>query len=70
MYGLWYTSTIVKIRELENGCKKAKVTLKVYDPAGDRSNEKGYYFGMSDSYDEDDIDVTSPRIQPANIIAK
>jgi hypothetical protein len=25
---------------------------------------------MSDSYDEDDIDVTSPRIQPANTIAK
>lgn len=70
MYGMWYTATVVRVRELENGCKKAKITYKVYDPMGDRSNERGYYFGMSDSYDEDDIDVTSPRIQPLNTVAK
>lgn len=35
---MWYTSTVVRVRELENGCKRVKITYKVYDAAGDRSN--------------------------------
>ena len=67
-YGGWYCSTILDIIEKEEGKKMAKVTFKVYDEKGNKHDEKGKYFGLS-GYSEE-IDVTSPKLQPYGSIVK
>lgn len=68
-YGGWYSGTVIKVKKRESG-KVVRVGLKIFDPNGDK-NERGQpYFGLSDSYDSDDIDVTSPEIQPIRTVAR
>jgi hypothetical protein len=45
-YGSWYGSTIVEIREKEEGSKLAKIIFKVYDDNGNKRDEKGRYYGI------------------------
>ena len=52
----------------EDGKRQAKVAFKVYDPKGNKYDEKGHYFGLT-AYHED-IDVTSPKIQPFASVVK
>ena len=67
-YGGWYSSTIIEIIEREQGKKLAKVAFKIYDEKGNKCDEKGKYFGLT-GYSED-IDLTSPKLQPFGSIVK
>lgn len=67
-YGGWYGSTIQEVTVSEDGKRQAKVVFKVYDPKGNKEDEKGHYFGLN-TYNED-IDVTSPKIQPYGSVVK
>lgn len=57
-YGGWYSATIIKVKKKELG-KVVRVGYKLFDPEGDKIEKGQPYFGLSDSYDSDDIDVTS-----------
>ena len=46
-YGGWYSSTITEVTEKEDNRKLIKISFKVYDEKGNKSDEKGKYFGMS-----------------------
>lgn len=46
----------------------AKIAFKIYDEKGNRFDEKGRYFGLG-GYSEE-IDITSPKIQPFGSIVK
>lgn len=67
-YGGWYGCTVQEVTASEDGKRQAKVAFKVYDPKGNKFDEKGHYFGLT-AYSED-IDVTSPKIQPFGSVVK
>jgi hypothetical protein len=62
-YGTWYTGTVVRVREAHNGGKVVRVGFRVYSQSGEKYDSKGKYNGLAETFDEDNIDVTSPRIQ-------
>ena len=68
-YGGWYSGTVAKVKKRDNGTL-IKVTFKIYDPTGEKYEKGQTYFGLSDTYDTDDIDVTSPEIQPLKTVAR
>lgn len=67
-FGTWYNGTVLEIIEKEEGKKSAKVTLKVYDEMGNKSDENGSYFGFSEY--EEILDITSPKLAPFTTVAK
>jgi hypothetical protein len=67
-YGGWYGCTVQEVAESEDGKKQAKIAFKIYDPKGNKVDEKGHYFGLTAYYE--DIDVTSPKIQPFGSVVK
>ena len=67
-YGGWYSSTIVDVLQKDENKKLVKVAFKVYDEKGTKYDEKGRYFGMG-GYNED-VDITSPKLQPYGSIVK
>lgn len=46
-YGSWYGSTITEIMERQGGRKQATVSFKIYDEKGNKSDDKGKYFGLT-----------------------
>lgn len=66
----WYVSTIVKVKDGNNGGKLVRVGLRVYCEDGEKYDGKGRYNGNADNFDMDNIDVTSPRIQQPATLAK
>lgn len=62
-YGSWYAGTVVTAREAHNGGKVVRVGFRVYCEDGEKYDSKGKYYGLAETFDEDNIDVTSPRIQ-------
>lgn len=58
-YGAWHSGTVVQVKTKENG-KVVKIGFKIFDPTGDKVEKGQNYFGLSDSYDSNEIDVTSP----------
>jgi len=68
--GNWYVSTITKIKEGSNGGKLVRVGLRVYCEDGEKYDSKGRYNGNPETFDLENIDVTSPRIQRPATIAR
>ena len=54
--------------EREDGKKIAKVAFSIYDQKGNKFDDKGRYFGLMGYYE--DIDVTSPKLQPFGSVVK
>ncbi|EAR94410.2 ubiquitin carboxy-terminal hydrolase (macronuclear) [Tetrahymena thermophila SB210] len=70
---VFYNSTVLQVKEIEDEqgytIKQVYVGYRVYDPNGQRKDDKGKFNGWSQQYDEW-FDATHPRIQKYQSQAK
>mmetsp|Transcript_7871 Transcript_7871/g.15214 ORF Transcript_7871/g.15214 Transcript_7871/m.15214 type:complete len:2832 (+) Transcript_7871:1305-9800(+) len=70
---LWYNSTILNIRQVENDnggiTVEARVAYRVYEPSGEKFDEIGNFRGWSSKFDEW-VSIRSPRLAPYNKFAR